>query len=198
MTVDPLAYPFAAPPESFVLGEGGREGRTIVLAYGANGSPEVLRRKLGDDVSLEAVPGTLHDFDVVYSAHISPYGAVPATLHRVAGRAVAAWALFVTDAQLERLAQTEPNYTLHRLTGLAFEPADTLLAFISRHGALAVEGAPVRLADRGQQQVQELVRARLAPSESLEEFVAQNARDPDRATRFTAVLRRDGIPFGDV
>ena len=190
MTVDPLGYPFAAAPESFVLGDGGRDGRTVVLAYGANRSPEVLRRKLGDDASLEAVAGTLHDYDVVYSAHISPYGAIPATLLPAQGRVVASWSLFLTDEQVERLAATEPNYDLR--------PLGDVRAFVSKHGALNVDGAPLRLEDAAQPEVQELVRARLAPEETLDEFVSRNARDPDRAARFTAELRRDGLPFGDV
>jgi hypothetical protein len=210
VTIDPvaraLAYPFAAPPASYALGGGDvlplPEGRTIVLAYGANGDPSVLRRKLGPRERVVALAGTLHDFDAVYSAHISPYGAVPATLRRVPGRALPAWALLLTEAQLGRLAQTEPNYNLRRLDDVRFESEELAVeqahAFVSRHGALAVDGAPVRLADRTQREVQELVRARLAPDEELEAFIAANAADSARAARFTAILRRDGIPFDDV
>ena len=63
-----------------------REARTPVLAYGSNAAPEVLSRKLAlSDQPVLVVPARLREFDVVYSAHISPYGAVPATLQRSPG-----------------------------------------------------------------------------------------------------------------
>ena len=91
-----MRYPYAVPARAFAqLGHRtlspedvdiDLDERAPLLAYGSNGSPEVLGRKLalsGDPVLVE--PAWLDDFDVVYSAHISPYGAVPATLARLAG-----------------------------------------------------------------------------------------------------------------
>lgn len=49
----------------------------LLLAYGANASPEVLSRKLSSWKEIAALPvarATLQDFDAVYSSHISPYG----------------------------------------------------------------------------------------------------------------------------
>jgi hypothetical protein len=191
-----LAYPYVPPHRSYVLGApAGRDGRHVVLAYGANGSPEVLRRKLGDDAGVEVLAGTLHDFEIVYSAHVSAYGAIPSTLHPAPGRAVPVFALLVDDDQLVRLAESEFNYSVRRLDGLAFEPAASAIAFVSRHGALGLTGAPVRLADASQRDVQALVRDAVAPTESVEEFILGNVRDHARALRFTAELRRRGIPF---
>ena len=192
-----LAYPYVARPESFVLGgdDVEREGRHVVLAYGANGAPEVLRRKLGADARLAVLAGTLHDFDVVYSSHISAYGAIPSTLHPAPGASVRAFALLLDDEQLVRLAQTEFNYAVVRLSRLRFEYGDTVIAFVSRRGALGLTGAPIRLADLAQRDAQALVRDAVAPGESIEQFILGNVRDHARAIRFTAELRRRGIPF---
>lgn len=190
-----LAYPYVPPHRSYVLGRPERTGRHVVLAYGANGAPEVLRRKLGDDASVEVLAGTLPDFDVVYSAHISAYGAIPSTLHPAPGRAVAVFALVVDDDQLVRLVETEFNYSVRRLEGLAFEHAASAIAFVSRHGALGLTGAPLPLSEAGQREAQRLVREHVAPGEGEEEFILGNVRDHARALRFTAELRRRGIPF---
>jgi hypothetical protein len=192
-----LAYPYVPRPESYVLGGGpvDRRGRHVVLAYGANGSPEVLRRKLGEHARLEVLAGTLPDFDVVYSAHVSAYGAIASTLHPAPGAAVRAFALLLDDDQLVRLAATEFNYAVVRLGGLRFEHAESAIAFVSRHGALGLTGAPIRLADLAQRDAQALVRDALAPGETVEEFILANVRDHARAVHFTAALRRGGIPF---
>ncbi len=191
-----LAYPYLPPHRSYVLGGPvDRAGRHVLLAYGANGAPEVLRRKLGDDAPVEVLAGTLHDFDVVYSSHISAYGAIPSTLHPAPGAAVPVFVLLLDDDQLVRLVASEFNYAVVRLSGLRFEHADSAIAFVSRHGALGLTGAPIRLADLPQRDAQALVRDALAPGESVEEFILGNVRDHARAVRFTAELRRRGIPF---
>jgi hypothetical protein len=192
-----LAYPYVPPHESYVLGGGRieREGRHVVLAYGANGAPEVLRRKLGDGAALAVLAGVVHGFQVVYSSHISAYGAIPSTLHPAPGASARVFALLLDDDQLVRLVETEFNYSVRRLNGLRFEHGDSAIAFISRHGALGLTGAPIPLSAMTQREVQALVRARLAPAESEEEFILGNVRDQARAGRFTAELRRRGIPF---
>jgi hypothetical protein len=190
-----LAYPYVPPHESYVLGAPELEGRHALLAYGANGSPEVLRRKLGEDAELAVVAATLHDFDLVFSSHISAYGAIPSTIHPVPGAAIAVFVLLVDDDQLVRLVETEFNYSVQRLAGARVGEVDGPIAFVSRHGALGITGAPVRLADVTQRQVQDIVRGFVAPEESEEAFILGNVRDHERALRFTAALRRRGIAF---
>jgi hypothetical protein len=191
-----LAYPYVPPHRSYVLGRDvGREGRHVLLAYGANGAPEVLRRKLGDDVRIEVLAGTLHDYDIVYSSHVSAYGAIPSTLHPAPGRAVPVFALLVDDDQLVRLVETEFNYSVRRLSGLAFEHADSAIAFVSRHGALGLTGAPIPLSALPQREAQRLVREHVAPGEDERSFILGNVRDHARALRFTVMLRQRGIPF---
>ena len=121
------AYPYEAPLRSFVqLGEatlelpaGGADlaGREPLVSYGANASPAVLARKLAPlpEVPLPVLRGELDDFDVVYSAHISPYGAVPSTLQHSPGTTAPVFLAFPTPEQQQLLAATEPNYELRRL-----------------------------------------------------------------------------------
>lgn len=207
-----LAYPYPSPRGSFLLrGEevtelvpretapGGGVSQTSVslpaghrplLAYGANASPAALTRKLAGlpQAPLFAARARLEDFDVVYSAHVSPYGAVPATLLPSPGTSVEVHVLYLDEEQLPRLVATEPNYDLTRLSGIVLRaelgPDDELSAvdaFVSRHGQLKLDGAPValaaipahnrRFAELGEPEVLELVRAATSPELSLEQFI---------------------------
>ena len=211
-----MRYPYAVPARAFAqlrhetlspddveidLAE-----RTPLLAYGSNGSPEVLGRKLAlsaDPVLVE--PAWLHDFDVVYSAHISPYGAVPATLQRSPGTAVRVAVLHLTPEQLTLLSATEPNYEPSTLEDVHCELADgtvrsELSAYLSRHGCLLIDGSEValiavpardrRFAEMSEPQVLEYVRATLAPKESMDSFVLANSADPALAQERSARLDR--------
>jgi len=218
-------YPYEAPLHSFVQigartneltrsAELDLDGRTAVLAYGANASPEVLTRKLAalPAVPLPLVYAELIGYDVVYSAHISPYGAVPSTLQGSPGTHTPVHVAYPTAPQLEALTGTEPNYDLRELRGhelyvdLAAGEPTRLLAFISRHGCLsfenaeialaAVESYPRRFRGRGEIEVLEHVRHLLAPELSLERFV-ESSLDPGLASARTAVLRGNAIPFAE-
>ena len=191
-------YPYAIPARSFMqVGErtlelpasGDLSGRRALLAYGSNAAPEVLARKLAaaPDVPLPVIQAELDDFDVVYSAHVSAYGSVPATLHRSPGTTVAVHVAYPDSAQLRLLLATEPNYELTRLTeiscrldgGAALSEVD---AFLTRHACLTIDHAAVALSAIGargrkfremtEPEVLEHVRSRLFPERSLEEFIA--------------------------
>lgn len=181
--------------------------RTPLLAYGSNSSPEVLSRKLAlspDPVLVE--PAWLHDFDVVYSAHISPYGAVPATLQRSAGTVVRVAVLHLTPAQLTLVSATEPNYEPSELEDIRCElfsgaSRTEVAVYLSRHGCLLVDGAEValvavpardrRFAELSEPQVLEHLRSSLCPEETIDAFVLGNVTDPDLAlARSTRLPRR--------
>jgi hypothetical protein len=207
-----LGYPYPAPDRSFLFTARGLEelpagpleltGREPLLAYGANAAPEALARKLAalPDVELPVVRATLHDFDVVYSAHISPYGAVPATLSESRGTAAPVCVAYPTVEQRLLLAASEPNYRLSRLEGISCRLATGDLsfeepivsssrlaslsrvdAFISRHGCLSLDGGEIALAAieaegralpaMDEPEVLELARAALFPDLDLEEFI---------------------------
>jgi hypothetical protein len=203
-----LAYPFAPPGDSYVI-EGRsprpvrpgdvRDDRHVVLAYGSNSSTRALLRKFGGDLQLPVLKGRLEGFEVVYSSHLSAYGSVPVTLHQAPGASIETFVTLVTDDQLVRLAETEFNYAIRRLDGTRFTgreiEVDAPIAFVSRHGALGIEGSPVRLVDRPQRAMLERVRSHLAPDEPLEDFIVANVRDPRRAVAFTARLKEQKLVF---
>lgn len=155
------AYPYEAPARSFVqLGDRTSdlvelpdlEGRRPLLAYGSNAAPEALVRKLAADpgTPLPLIRAELAGFDAVYSDHLSPYGAVPATLHPSPGTVLAVFVAYPTERQRGLLAATEPNYEERRLERISCvpelgEPLQTADAFLSRHGHLPLDGAPVAL-----------------------------------------------------
>jgi hypothetical protein len=215
------AYPYEAPLRSFLQVDGEAHdlpadgfdlaGREPLLSYGANASPAVLARKLASmpDLPLPVLRGELDDFDVVYSAHISPYGAVPSTLQRSPATTAPVFFAFPTPEQLQLLSATEPNYELRRLDGLRArtelgEEIGEADAFLSRHGCLALDGGEVALAaveaaDRrfpalGEVEVLERVRHVLAPELDLERFV-ESSLDPGLAATRTAVLHGASRPL---
>lgn len=179
-----LTYPYATPERSYLYRERraeelpedfDRSGRTPLLSYGANAAPEALALKLASlpGEPLPAVRSELRDFDVVYSAHVSPYGAVPATLLESPGTVAPVFVLHPTAEQRALLTATELNYDLVEVGGLA--------AYRSKHGCLELDGSPVALAavrsrnrtlpELDEPAVLERVRSALAPELEFEQFV---------------------------
>lgn len=180
-----LEYPYATPDRSYLYVDGTAaelppEGpdlgdRTPLLSYGANASPEALGRKLAQlpGVEMPVVQFELTGLDVVYSAHVSPYGAVPATLVESPGTVAPVFLLHPTAKQLALLTASEPNYDLVEVEGIP--------AYRSKHGCLEIDGSPVALAavrsvgrtlpEHDEPSVLELVRASLEPDLNLEEFI---------------------------
>jgi hypothetical protein len=216
-----VAYPYEAPLRSFVqlgaetleLPPGGPDltGRAALLSYGANASPAVLARKLATlpQLPLPVLRAELEDFDVVYSAHISPYGAVPSTLQRSLDTVIPVFVAYPTEEQLALLSASEPNYQLLHLNGLTArtELEQDLVeadAYLSRHGCLlledsevalaAVEAAARRFPALGEVEVLERVRHVLAPELDLERFV-ESSLDPGLAAARTAVLHGGSRPL---
>lgn len=192
-----LDYPYAVPERSYLYRAG--EARELpgdlnltdlspLLAYGANASPEALARKLAPSTE-QAMPvlrAELAGFDVVYSAHVSPYGAIPGTLFASAGTVAPVFVIYPSAEQLRLLTATEPNYELRRLERIdcRVETVGGLTevdAYLSRHGCLRLEGSEVGLAAVAatgrtlpaldQRQVLERVRDLLQPGMPLEAFV---------------------------
>ena len=210
------AYPYERPSRPFAqLGhrtmdpaEAGidPEERVPLLAYGSNAAPRALARKLAlSHDPILVVPATLHGFDVVYSAHISPYGAIPATLQRSPGTAVEVHVIYMTEDQIELITATEPNYEPMALADVEckLEGGETyaeLTAYVSRHGCLLLDGAEVALAavpatartlpELSEPEVLERVRAQTAPDEDLDSFVLSNVVDPELARARSAELER--------
>jgi hypothetical protein len=180
--------------------------RLAVLAYGSNAAPEALGHKLAISTDpVLVVPALLRDFDAVYSAHISPYGAVPATLQRSPGAVVWLHVTYMTPGQLNLVSATEPNYEPAVLEGVdcRLVSGETVLQpsfFVSRHGCLLIEDHEVALsaveaigrtfAELSEPQALEHVRASTAPTETIEDFVLANVTDPVLAQSRSAQLPR--------
>jgi hypothetical protein len=209
-----MRYPYAVPARPFVQ-QGhrtldpeevdiDRAQRSRLLVYGSNASPEALARKLAlssDPVLVE--PAWLRDFDVVYSAHFSPYGAVPATLQHSPGTTVRVAIIHLTPEQLRLVSATEPNYELTSLDAASCELPDgeavtQLSAYISRHGCLlagddevalvAVPARERRFDELSEPQVLESLRVELCPEETIDAFVLGNVTDPALAQKRSAQL----------
>ena len=179
-----------APPESIDIG-----GRRALLAYGANASPEALTRKLAHlpPRPIAVLRVTLSGWDVVYSAHVSRYGSVPAAVVPSSGTVASVHLVFPDDEQLEAIAATEgQNYRLEQLADFTAEyeiggegPVE-IDAFISVHGPLLLDGSPVALAAipaTGRTfpalttpQMIDRVRAATHPELTVPEFVLHHVR----------------------
>ena len=192
-----LEYPYATPERSYVYRDGTAEelpdeldlgGRTPLLAYGANAAPEALAYKLAalPGEEMPVLRAELEGFDVVYSAHVSPYGAVPATLRESVGTTAPVFVVFPNPRQLELLTAYELNYDLVTLSGVSCRLEDGTAvaepgAYRSIHGCLSLDGGEVALAavrsvgrvlpELDEPAMLERVRAQLDPEVPLEEFV---------------------------
>jgi hypothetical protein len=215
-------YPYEIPDRSFVQtgdetralsGELRLESRIPVLAFGSNAAPEVLVRKFGMTDDSDQVPvlrARLRDFDIVYSAHISAYGSVPAAIQLSPGTTVSTYVTYLTPEQLTAMSRTEPNYTLVQLDPVSCEletgvELNSVASYLSRHGCLAVDGGEVALAavdaegrrfpEWDEEEAIEHARRLLAPGLGLEEFIAGSVESRELAGRRTAALKQDALPF---
>ena len=209
-------YPYAAPRWDMLFRDGrvtplaqaaeavDYAGRVPVLAHGSNRAPAQLARKFHDfPGALGTIPVTyiwLHDHDVVYSAHLTRYGAVASTLWPAPGTVVRVAVTWLDPAQLTRMHATEGNYGFGRLDGVPVTPAarhphapaaDDLAPgpamYLSENGALSPAGTPWalaavpawnrRLPGRTQGQVQEALRRRIAPTRGFESFILDAVED---------------------
>jgi hypothetical protein len=126
------------------------------LACGSNASPAQLRRKLSGHGGGSVVPvigARVSGVDVVYSAHMSSYGAIPATLVASPGTEVSLHITFLDESQLRLMDDTELNYARVRIGGNEFpltlesgEKLSEYYAYLSTRGVLLLENRPVRLA----------------------------------------------------
>jgi hypothetical protein len=228
-----LGYPYAAPPHSYLYDASAPDGwralsldprqlerRTPVLAAGSNRAPERLAQKFRQafpDALIPVTQARLTDFDSVYCAHVTSYGSVPATLHPSPGTTVTLHITWLSDDELACMHDTEQpgiNYHYAHLTDLklAVEGGvrlDAAYAYLSAHGALIEDGAPVALAAlsatdrrfpvREQSAMLAGVSALVAPGVDLHDFIRGVVGfDADRCAlraRHEMLLRRSVEPF---
>jgi hypothetical protein len=221
------SYPYETPARSYVVHEDRHEelaicapmpdvsGRKPVLAVGSNQSPRQLIRKFKEE-NLGAIPvirARLKDFDIVYSPHISSYGAIPATLRHSPGTVAALFVTWLTPAQEERMHETEVapgNYLFGELEDIELRLDMGLMltsAFVysSRRGSLARDGLPVSLAEveaenrqwpaLSQKEIQAHVRNRIAPGQSIDSFIQTAIADASIRKSRTEALMSSSLPF---
>jgi hypothetical protein len=129
--------------------------RTPVVAVGSNGSAAVLMRKLtasGRSLWVPMVPGQIRGVAVGHSAHLSLGGYVAAAPYGSVGAVTPVVLSWFTEAQLQAMDASEPNYRRIRLahteypfTSGTVQPVAFYDLYESRHGVIAVAGAVVPL-----------------------------------------------------
>ena len=218
------SYPFEIPDTSYVYRRGEvfpydadpamRDGRTPVLAAGSNQSHRQIARKFDGHPSGGVIPsqrGRMFDFDVVYAAHIASYGSVPATFQHSPGTVVSVFVLWLDEAQLARMHETEGNYTFDRIDGVRIELDDgggvlsQAHSYSSKIGCLNHDAACVslseiaasgrRFAEATQPEILGIVRDRLAPGHALDDFVGENLTDDGVRRGRSAALGEDALPL---
>jgi len=226
--IDPVAhakaYPFPAPDHSYVFEAGNWSplenddfdvtGRMPVLAAGSNQSPEQLARKYADLPDIGPIPvirGRLGDFDVVYAAHLAGYGSMPATFQKSPGTIVSVFVAWFTDPQLQRMHETEGNYSYDRLTDVWLETnygqcPQEVFAYTAKVGCYNHKGGCLSLAEISatdrkfpsatQSEAQGYLRDRLAVGTDLDKFVAEHIEDNVVRVGRVAAMRADAIEIG--
>jgi hypothetical protein len=215
-------YPYEFPACSYLFADHARHplpdallaelaGRVPIIACGSNRAPEQLARKYQYwplPLRIPVLCAKLANFDVVYSAHFTRYGAIPATLHPCPGATTDVAVQWLTPAELERMDATEGigiNYDRHHLTGIdleieGFGTIHTAETYLSRRGPLIHQGTPIGLAaiscaNRAwpaldQRGVLELARLLLAPDATLDNFVRAIVTDAEYRAQQTALLAK--------
>ncbi len=217
-------YPFAAPSRSYFFSHGDVrpieealfDGRAPVIAHGSNRSPQQLARKFanhaGDDGEIPVTYGWLSDYDVVYSAHVTNYGAIASNLHHSPSCRVKIAVTWLNARQLDRMHETEGhNYPFGRMVEIALEkeagPGRRMteaLIYVSRHGCLQRDGAPIGLAaveshqrpyaTLSQLEALTLVRDRYHPDEDLDHHILRNIAELPRRQALIERMAAESVP----
>ncbi|MDP7602339.1 MAG: hypothetical protein QF546_00740 [Alphaproteobacteria bacterium] len=214
-------YPFDAPEGDFLF----RDGEVLpyaeiatpcvpVIAFGSNAAPEHLARKFAD------LPGTtipvleieLHDLDIVYSAHLTRYASIPATLAPSPGTVVRCHLTLVPEERLGRLHESELGRTLEATTNYSFgrleqtrarrpdgSAVSGLHAYLCNHGVCGFDETPIALSARwaegrrfaaaSEADVLEAARQHLAPELALDDFIRTALGDAHQRAAWTHALR---------
>ena len=167
-----------------------------MIGYGSNQSPLRLRQKYGTDhAPIPVQRAWLDDHDVVFSAHFSSYGSLPAALRHVPGTRVAVAVNWLSDAELAVMHPTEiDSYNFARLEGLTLaldggDVIDAAWAYLSFRGHVGDDAQPFALAEiategrqltaLSQREALTLMRDRIAPGEDLAAFVRAHIDDSE-------------------
>jgi len=225
-------YPYDRPDHSYVYDDGEitaldawpgdlTTARVPVLAFGSNAAPEQLRRKFADVAGtvIPVIQADLADFDVVYSAHLTAYGAVPATLAPSPGTTLHTWITWLDADQLARMHRSERgaswgaqvNYAYGALSSIELRQSHDLGVleevgvYLTNHGALRLADGPLafekipttarKFATKSMDEVLDQVRRELETVLSIEHFIDRAVNDAEARAAWTEKLRRAAHPL---
>lgn len=222
-----LGYPYLIPDHSYIVHNGEvspmlideaaslREGRIPVLAVGSNQSPaQIIRKFNGPDWHpIPCEKCVIHGFDTVFSAHISGYGSIAATLHPAPGTSVHLYINWLHESHMERMHMTElgnENYAFAELTDIRikteFEFEMNRVHFYRGNiGAFMPDGVPVPLAEVSAQNrqwaaldqkgIQERLQTMTAPTLELDTFVLSSISEPQERAHRATIMQQYAEPF---
>lgn len=179
-----------------------------MLAVGSNQSPVQLARKFrgGEWGEIPTARVHLQDFDTVYSAHMTGYGSIAATLHTSPATSVALYVNWMTSEQLIAMHKTEltsENYVFGRLENVTLRAEEgpsltSVFLYMGQRGAYAPAGEIIPLSEvpaterryqaRSQLEILQQVREHLAKDLALEQFIAEGVTDADKRSSYNAML----------
>ncbi|WP_073953462.1 hypothetical protein [Thalassospira sp. TSL5-1] len=169
-----LLYPYAAPDHDYILRNRAVTplytrnkfdhidrllgGRVPVIAAGSNRSPRQLARKFSrfsEAVEIPVTMGWMQNYDIVYCAHLTSYGAVPATILQSPGTVVRVAINWLLPDQLHHMHATESlgdHYDYRQIpsAGITLDCGLTVQragAYIARYGVEFSTGDIFTLAD---------------------------------------------------
>ena len=216
-------YPYDFPLISFTYRDGVVdpfdadlcEGRTPVLAFGSNQSPERLWQKYRFEANtvIPVQRALLKDFDVVYTARIASYGALPAMLQAHAGVEVSLAVTWLDTSQLLIMHESEGtginyDFVLLEDVEVSFEEGGIvgkICAYASRHCNFVHDGSAVALSavsatgrcwpERTTEEMLVLTRDRVKPKANINEFILNLVNDGEFRSNCTEALGRDAEAF---
>lgn len=171
-----------------------------LLSYGSNASFRQLQEKFSnfnDDVVVPVINARLFDFDIVYSAHFSPYGSIPATLQYSPRTMVETFVAYLTDTQLNHMHETEKlevNYCFGRLFNIRLVLENNIIlhevfSYLSLHNCLFINGSHIALSTTSAKnrifhqmneiEVLTLVRDIIEKDKDLDTFILENTKNPE-------------------
>ncbi|MEH6402762.1 MAG: hypothetical protein V7750_05270 [Sneathiella sp.] len=219
-----LNYPYDRPEHSYSITRSKvvafptnlmLSGRIPVIACGSNAAPKQLIRKYN---AIETEPiyvskAKLKNFLCCYSAHITSYGSIPATLAHTEGTATDCHITWLTKQQLEHMHKTEAvgsNYKFSKLENIDLLCSEAghlteAYSYVSLHGNIQDQGNPIAVAgintspaptlQLDQISIQDKVRSEIAPNFSVSEFVAGNISNLQLRRARVGLVKKNARPF---
>lgn len=190
--------------------------RFVVLGYGSNSSLQQLHKKFSNfsgDVIIPVVKAQFLHFDIVYSAHISSYGSIPATLQYSPKTSVETFVTYLSELQLHYMHKTEAlgrNYCLGKLFDIQLilenhKELHEALAYLSLHNCLILNDSPIALSvilSKGRMfpqmveaEVLAFVRDIVDKDKNLDNFILENIENPEIRNRNISFLRHKSKKF---